>query len=137
MLTKVVVRDYHPIFRKEAILLASAILKNPDALDKHIQRSSASATMSILYDYPTLESEHDENLTEIHAILDRISAAAAPGAHLVVELFPWTIHIPERYIYISFIVYLITYRNGTPDFLNGNVKLWGNSGNIQRFSMDF
>ena len=101
MLTKVVVRDYHPIFRKEAILLASAILKIPDALDKHIQRSSASATMSILYDYPTLESEHDENLTEIHAILDRISAAAAPGAHLVVELFPWTIHIPERYIYIS------------------------------------
>ena len=105
MLTKVVVRDYHPIFRKEAILLASAILKTPDALDRHIQRSSASATMSILYDYPTLESEHDEkfveNLTEIHAILDRISAAAAPGAHLV-ELFPWMIHIPERYISISF-----------------------------------
>ncbi len=96
ILTKVVVRDYHPIFRKEAILLAFAILENPDALDKHFRRSSASATMSILYDYPTLENEHDETLTKIHAFIDRISAASAPGAHLV-ELFPWMIHIPERY----------------------------------------
>jgi len=102
-LTKIVVRDYHPIYRKEAILLASAILDNPDALDKHIQRSSASATMSILYDYPTLENEHDETLTKIHAFIDRMSAASAPGAHLV-ELFPWMIHIPERYGSKLFIV---------------------------------
>jgi hypothetical protein len=96
ILTKVVVRDYHPVFRKEAILLASAILDNPAALDKHIQRSSASATMSILYDYPTLENEHDETITRIHAFIDRVSAASAPGAHLV-ELFPWMIYVPERY----------------------------------------
>jgi hypothetical protein len=99
MLTRVAVRDYHPIFRKEAILLASAILKNPDAIDKHIQRTFTSATMSILYDYPTLSSEHDETLTRIHAILDCISAACAPGAYLV-EVFPWMILIPERYLSI-------------------------------------
>jgi hypothetical protein len=58
---------------KEAVLLASAILKNPDALDKHFQRSSASATMSILYDYPTLENEHDETITQIHAFIDRMT----------------------------------------------------------------
>jgi len=103
VLTKVVVRDYHPILRKEAILLASAILENPDASDKHIQRTSASATMSILYDYPTLENEHDETLTKIHTFIDRMSAAAAPGAHLV-ELFPWMVHIPERYGSKMFIV---------------------------------
>ena len=136
MLTKVAVRDYHPIFRKEAILLASAVLKNPDAIDKHIQRTSASATMSILYDYPTLESEHDEILTRIHAILDCISAACAPGAHLV-ELFPWMIHIPERYLLISSIEYLITYQNGTPDLQNGNVKQWTISESIRRSSADF
>ena len=107
MLTKVAVRDYHPIFRKEAILLASAFIKNPDGLDKHIQRSSASATMSILYDYPTLEGEHDENLRGIHAFIDRMSAATAPGANLV-ELFPWMVHIPERYESISYLVCLIT-----------------------------
>ena len=104
MLTKVAVRDYHPIFRKEAILLAFACIENSDDLDKHIQRYSASATMSILYDYPTLESEHDETLTRIHAFIDQLSAAAAPGAHLV-ELIPWMIHIPERYTRISSIVY--------------------------------
>jgi hypothetical protein len=91
----VVVRDYHPVFCKEANLLAAALLKNSDVLDKHIQRSSASATMSILYDYPTLENEHDKTLTGIHTFIDRMSAAAAPGAHLV-ELFPWMVHIPER-----------------------------------------
>ena len=104
MLTKVAVRDYHPIFRKEAILLAFACIKNPDGLDKHFQRSSASAIMSIFYDYPTLESEHDETLTRIHAFIDQLSAAAAPGAHLV-ELIPWMIHIPERYRRISSIVH--------------------------------
>ena len=41
------------------ILLASAILDNLDALDKHIQRSSAPATVSTLYDYPTFGNEHD------------------------------------------------------------------------------
>jgi hypothetical protein len=51
--------------------------------------------MSILYDYPTLENEHDKNVTVIHAFIDSLSAAAVPGAHLV-ELFPWMIHIPER-----------------------------------------
>jgi len=95
MLTKAIVRDYHPTFCKEATLLASSILKNPNALVKHIERSTASATMSILYDYPTLEDEHDETITEMHTFVDRVSAAAAPGAHLV-ELFPWMIHIPAR-----------------------------------------
>jgi len=100
MLTKVAVRDYHPTFCKEAIILASSILENPKALDKHIERSSASATMAILYDYPTLENEHDKTLTEIHGFINRVSAATAPGANLV-ELFPWMIYIPERYVSYS------------------------------------
>jgi hypothetical protein len=51
--------------------------------------------MSILYDYPTLENEHDKAVTEIHAFIDHMAVAAMPGAHLV-ELFPWMIYIPER-----------------------------------------
>ena len=99
-LTKVAVRDYHPILRKEAIILATAILETPDPAEKHFQRFAASAIMSILYDYPTLENEHDKTLGEIHAFIDRMSVAAAPGAHLV-ELFPWMMLIPERYVSIS------------------------------------
>ena len=109
---------------------------NPEAMDEHIRRSSASATMSILYDYPTLENEHDETLAGIHAFNDRMSAATAPGAHLV-ELFPWMIHIPERYESMSSIVCLITCNNVTSDLQNGNVKEWNITGNIPQCSMGF
>jgi hypothetical protein len=98
-LTRPVVRDYHPILHKEAIILASALLRKPEARENHFQRCSASATMSILYDYPTLETENDKTLEEIHAYIDRLSKATAPGAYLV-EIFPWTIHIPDRYVLI-------------------------------------
>jgi hypothetical protein len=97
------------------------MIDNPDAMDTHIRRSSASATMSILYDYPTLENEHDETLAEIHAFNDHMSAATAPGAHLV-ELFPWMIHIPERYESIWSTVCLITCNDEISDLQNGNVK---------------
>jgi len=52
--------------------------------------------MSILYDYPTIEDERDQTVTEINTFVERMSAAAAPGAHLV-ELLPWMIYISERY----------------------------------------
>jgi hypothetical protein len=133
----VVVRDYQPVFCKEAVLLASAILKNPDALDKHFQRSSASATMSILYDHPTLENEHDETITQIHTFIDRVSAAAAPGAHLA-DLFPWMIHIPERYGSMLFIIFIWSPgMKATSDLQSGNVKEWNIFDNIQLCSTDF
>ena len=56
--------------------------------------------MSILYDYPTLETDNDKNVKEIHAFVDLVSFAAAPGAYLV-ELFPWMLYIPERSALIS------------------------------------
>jgi hypothetical protein len=55
--------------------------------------------MSILYDYPTLENEHDKTLANIQTFINRLSAASTPGAHLV-EVFPWMIHIPKRYGFI-------------------------------------
>ncbi|KAI9446207.1 cytochrome P450 [Lactarius indigo] len=94
-LTKVAVREYHPILRKEATLLSSAILDDQGALEKHFQRFAASAIMSILYDYPTLENNNDETLKRIHKYISRVSKAAAPGAYLV-ELLPWMMYIPER-----------------------------------------
>jgi hypothetical protein len=96
MLTKTVVRDYHPTFRKEATILAFSILDNPQLLVEHVERSTASATMSILYDHPTLEDRHDKAITEIHAFIDRVVAAGGLGAYLA-DLFPWMMYIPERY----------------------------------------
>jgi hypothetical protein len=99
-LTKTAVLDYHNILQKEGVLLASALLVNPAASDKYFKRAAASAIMSIVYDYPTLETGNEKAVMEIFDILDRISKAAAPGAYLV-ELFPWMLHIPERSVLTS------------------------------------
>ena len=96
-LSKTAIRDYHPILRKEAVILASALLENPSDLEQHFQRVAASATLSIMYDYPTLDTEEDENLKGIRNYIDRMSAASAPGAYLV-EAMPWMLHIPETYV---------------------------------------
>ena len=80
---KTAIRYYHPALRKEGVILASALLENPSALERHFQRVTASATLSIMYDYPTLRTEEDENLKEIRLLVNRMSAAAAPGAYLV------------------------------------------------------
>ena len=115
VLTKTVVRDYHPTLSKEAIILASSILKTPKALEQHFKRSSASATMSILYGYPTLEDEHDETVTEINTFVERMSAAGAPGAHFV-EFLPWMSYIPERYTSMPHIVCLKCQSQENPRF---------------------
>jgi hypothetical protein len=47
----------------------------------------------------TLETENDKTFKEIHAYIDCLSKATAPGAHLV-EIFPWMIYIPDRYVLI-------------------------------------
>ena len=101
-LTKNAVRSYHTLLRKEGILLASALLASPrpHCLEKHFQRTTASAAMSMLYDYPTLETENDKTLTEIHAFINRMSTASVPGAYFV-DLFPWMMHIPERFVLTS------------------------------------
>ena len=58
--------------------MASALLLKPEAREKHFQRCAASATMSILYDHPTLETENDKTLKRIHAFNDLLSEAASP-----------------------------------------------------------
>ena len=60
--------------------------------------------MSMLYDYPTLETENDKTLSEIHAFIDRLSVAAVPGTYLV-DVFPWMMRIPERFVLV-FLVFL-------------------------------
>ncbi|KAH8982276.1 cytochrome P450 [Lactarius akahatsu] len=95
-LSKTAVLSYHNMLREEAVLLTSASLADPGALENHFQRAATSAIMSVLYSYPTLENEEDETVKEIYAFIERISMAAAPGAYLV-DLFPWMLHLPERF----------------------------------------
>jgi hypothetical protein len=67
---------------------------NPEK-DVHFRRLAASTIMSIVYDYPTIMSEHDDAVEKIERYNNRQMQAVTPGAYFV-EIFPWMKHIPER-----------------------------------------
>jgi hypothetical protein len=93
-LTKVTVQRYHPIETKEATILVSALLNNPESRELHFRRTAASAIMSITYDYPTLASGMEKVVQDMGRRAHHTALAAA-GMSLV-EFFPWMIHVPER-----------------------------------------
>jgi len=96
-LTKRVVQNYHPIQTKEATILTLSLLSSSSSfnLEKQFHRVTASTILSIVYDYPTLESINDHVLEKIEDYLSRLSYAAMPGNYFV-DIFPWMMHIPER-----------------------------------------
>jgi len=96
-LTKRVVQNYHPIQMKEATILVSSLLISSANFkpDRHFRRLAASTIMSIIYDYPTIMSEHDPSVERIDKYIDRNSHASAMGSYFV-DIFPWMKHIPER-----------------------------------------
>lgn len=91
-LTKGTVQRYHPIQTKEATILASALLANPENRDQHFQRVAASTMMSILYASPTLTSTQDKAVQDINK---SVKAGVLARTSLV-EFFPWMIYIPQR-----------------------------------------
>jgi cytochrome P450 len=93
-LTKAAVQRYHSTLTKEATILASAVMANPENRDQHFKRATASTMLSILYDFPTLTSAEDKAVQEIDRNLHHFLRAAV-GTSLV-EFFPWMIYIPER-----------------------------------------
>jgi hypothetical protein len=93
-LTKVAVQRYHPIQTKEATILVSALLTNPESREQHIQRTAASAIMSITYDHPTLTSGLEKTVQDTDRRVHQGARAAAASS--LVEFFPWMIHIPQR-----------------------------------------
>ncbi|KAI9450250.1 cytochrome P450 [Russula earlei] len=97
-LSKRVLQNYHPNQTKEATILVSSLLTPSASLnpDKQFQRFGASTIMSIVYDHPTIISEHDETIKGIEAYNERVAHAAVPGSYLV-DVFPWMIRIPERF----------------------------------------
>ena len=97
--TKIEVQRYHPIQIKEATIMVSALLTNPENRDQHIQRASASAIMSITYDYPTLASGKDKAVQDMDKLIHEVTRAVI-GSTLV-EFFPWMRHVPRRLRVIS------------------------------------
>jgi hypothetical protein len=92
-LAKTVLQRYYPIQMKEATILVLSLLTPSVSLDpdKQFQRLTASTIMSIVYDHPTIVSEHDHTVKQIEEFNGRISEAALPAAHFV-DIFPWMVH---------------------------------------------
>lgn len=132
------VQNYYPIQMKEATILASSLLSSSTGakLDKQFHRVAASTILSIVYDYPTLESINDPTLKNIEDYVLRLSHAAMPGSYFV-NIFPWMLHIPERFEILA----ILSVRTLTPDpdkgLRNGSGKAIDNSPRIQRCSKDF
>jgi hypothetical protein len=96
-LTKRAVQKYHPILEKEATILLSSLLTPSANLeqDRHFKRLAVSSIMSVVYDYPTIMSEHDNTIEYIEKALERVVHAMSMGSYFV-DIFPWMKHIPER-----------------------------------------
>jgi hypothetical protein len=123
-LTKKSIQNYHPIQMKEATILVSSLLTPSANLkqDGHYKRLAASTIMSIVYDYPTIQSEHDHAVEGIEKFNDRISRALTMGSYFV-DIFPWMKYIPER-SQLSFIWLIVSSTNGqnNVDSQGGNGK---------------
>ena len=65
--------------------------------------------MSIVYDYPTIESINDPAVTNIEDFMLRVSNAMKFGRYLV-DIFPWMMYIPERSLIFPMIpICMLTY----------------------------
>ena len=138
-LTKRAVKNYNHIQMKEATVLVSSLLTPSPNLkqDRHFKRRAASTIMSIVYDYPTIMSEHDHAVEQIERYNDRTSHALGMGSYFV-DIFPWMKHIPER-SWLPFFRCLVvdTYGPTKPDSRNGNGKAHGYLQKTLRCSLAF
>jgi len=110
-LTKRAVQNYYPIQTKEATILASSLVSSSANVDlpKQFHRAAASTIMSIIYDYPTLESINDPDVKNNEDFMLRVSHAMKLGRYLV-DIFPWMIYIPERsWIFLMIPICMLTY----------------------------
>ena len=81
-LTKRAIQNYQPMQTKEATILVSSLLRHSDyrKQDDHFKRLAASTIMSILYDYPTILSDHDHAIEGIEKFNDRFAQTLTTGS---------------------------------------------------------
>jgi hypothetical protein len=138
-LTKRAVKNYNHVQSKEATILVSSLLKPSANLqqDGHFRRLAASTIMSVVYDYPTIMSEHDHAIDKIERYNERISHSTGMGSYFV-DMFPWMKHIPERSCLLSsHCLVMDTYGPAKPGSRNGSGKAYAHLQRILRCSLAF
>ena len=118
-LTKVAVQHYHSLQTKEATILVSALLANPENREQHVKRAATSTIMSVLYDYPTLASAEDQAVRDMEKSMHWVARSTV--WFFLAELFPWIMHFPQRLtLHLRFKNAFTSYPIG---FSNGRRKL--------------
>ncbi|KAI9443596.1 cytochrome P450 [Lactarius indigo] len=90
------VKRFHPIQGREALMLALALMKNPPALMKHLQRHAWSIMFTVNYHIPPVDSEDNPLVVGVAKHTGRLLHEMEPGTRLV-ELFTWMRYIPSRF----------------------------------------
>jgi hypothetical protein len=119
-LTKAAVQHYHHIQTKEANILVTSLLTNPDDRKQHFVRAGASLIMAILYDYPTLAPTLDKAIDDVERSVQWSKRTSTIGAFFV-DSFPWMLHIPQRYRIICYFEIILA-PNGSLDLPSGRGK---------------
>ncbi|KAF5372156.1 hypothetical protein D9758_005102 [Tetrapyrgos nigripes] len=86
--------NYHSIQRNEAVFTAHSLLGEPENWRSHIERTSSSVALSMMYDSPLVQSLQDPSLLWMNRYVEEISAILMPGAFLV-EVLPFLRHLPR------------------------------------------
>ncbi|KAI9443604.1 cytochrome P450 [Lactarius indigo] len=94
--SKSAAKRFHPIQGREALMLALALMKNPPALKKHLQRHGWSIMFTVNYHFPPIESEDDPAIVGLANQSERLLHEMEPGTRLV-EFFTWMRYIPIRF----------------------------------------
>jgi hypothetical protein len=94
-LHKGAIGNFHESQINAAILLACGGLADPAQWDNQVQHTTATMTLSTVYDHPIDCSKQAKIVEAINGFSQRVAAAAYPGAYLV-EFFPWMQYIPSR-----------------------------------------
>ncbi|KAK7449184.1 hypothetical protein VKT23_013330 [Stygiomarasmius scandens] len=85
-LNKAVAHRYHQTQTNEAVILTHGVLSEPTKFDDHLRRTAVSSIMTMLYDYPPIESQEDPTVKRIHNFVN-----SSPGCDifLVGDLAKW------------------------------------------------
>ncbi|KAF5372074.1 hypothetical protein D9758_005051 [Tetrapyrgos nigripes] len=89
--------NYHPIQRNEAVFSAHSLLSDPDNWRSHVERTSSSIALSLMYDLPLIQSFQDPSIQRMNGFNDKMSASLLPGAHAVVEMLPSLLRLPRSF----------------------------------------
>ncbi|KAF5372139.1 hypothetical protein D9758_005076 [Tetrapyrgos nigripes] len=85
--------NYYTMQRNEAVFSAHSLLSDPDNWRSHIERTSSSIALSLMYDLPLIQSSQDPSIHWMNYYIHEAVTAMTPGAHLV-EMLPFLQHLP-------------------------------------------